>query len=74
MLLGVKVNEADTCAATVLLQDSTIEAQRKVHENDSTIIADVQRQFRELDRRTMPKGAAPWLIAAGFVIGFLLGR
>lgn len=58
-----------------------IYAQDTTHREDSTRIANLEervangdRLFNDLDRRTVPKSAIPWYVLLGLAVGLFLAR
>lgn len=74
MWYGLALYEADTLRAAYETCDSTRTDLLTIAANEEQQRLRVEEQYRNLDRRTIPKGAAPWLVAVGLVIGLLLGR
>lgn len=74
VLYVLKREEAETCGETVLAMDSTIVDLRATVSNDSAVVADKDRQYGELKRRTVPKSALPWYVVAAFIVGYLLAK
>lgn len=74
MFRGKWEEEAKKGCRIILAQDST-------HRSDSTRVANLEaleadcvRQYKELDRKTVPKSALAWVAAAAFLLGLLATR
>lgn len=74
MFRGKCEEQARKARAIIAAQDST-------HRADSTRVANLEalqgacvEQYKDLDRRTVPKSAIPWYVLVGLVAGWLLAR
>lgn len=66
--------EARKARTIILAQDSTIQADSTLLANKTGLLDDCTRQYKELDRRTVPKSAIPWYVLLGLAVGALLAR
>jgi hypothetical protein len=73
MWYGLARYEADTLRTAYETCDSTKRNALTVAANEEEQRLRVEQQYRDLDRRTVPKSTVPWLVFAGLVLGFLLG-
>ena len=73
VLYAVKRSEAYALRTALATCDSTKHDALIVAANEEEHRMNVERQYIELDKRTVPKSALPWWVLAGAVIGYLLG-
>lgn len=60
--------------AIIAAQDSTIAADNALVNNEAERADNCERQYRDLDRRTVRKSALPWYVIAGLIAGYLLAQ
>jgi len=73
VLYATKRSEVYTLRDALATCDSTKQDALTVAANEEEQRLRVEQQYRDLDRRTVPKSTVPWLVFAGLVLGFLLG-
>ena len=67
-------SEADTLRTALAACDSTKRDALGVAANEEERRLNCDRQYRDLDRRTVKKSRLPWYVIAGMVAGFLLAK
>lgn len=73
-LYALKMTEAGGCRFVVASKDSTITDLRRIAANEEERRKAVEQQYRELDKRTVPKSSLPWVALGAFILGFLVAK
>lgn len=66
--------EADTLRKALATCDSTKRDALAIAANEEERRLNVERQYRDLNRRTVKKSRLPWYVLAGVVLGYLLTK